>query len=307
MQAKKVPRIALFSALSFVIMMFNIPLPGGTTGHAVGAAAAAIILGPWTAILSISVALVIQAFFFGNGGILTLGANIFNMAIVIPFVSAAVFKLFDRADKTTIQTKALLAAAAGYVGINAAALTTSIELGIQPLLFHTADGQALYFPYGLNVAVPAMMLGHLTLAGFAEALVSALTVSWVLRNDTAAATTKHNNAKNESVFFKRSLQLIAVLVFLSPLGLLTPGTAWGEWSREELHQLGLGYIPTGFDKWASFWSAPLGGYTVSTAGNPTLTYVFSGIVGVVLSFAVLFLIMWIARKLFRKTNTHVLH
>lgn len=73
--AKNVPLIALFAAASFVIMMFNIPVPGGTTAHAVGGALAAIILGPEIATIAVSIALVIQAFFFGDGGILALGAN----------------------------------------------------------------------------------------------------------------------------------------------------------------------------------------------------------------------------------------
>ena len=67
MNARNVPLIALLAAFSFVIMMFNIPLPGGTTGHAIGAALAAIIIGPEIATIAISIALIIQAFFFGDG------------------------------------------------------------------------------------------------------------------------------------------------------------------------------------------------------------------------------------------------
>jgi cobalt/nickel transport system permease protein len=84
---RSVPLVALFAALSFVIMMFNVPLPGGTSGHAVGSSLAAIVLGPWAAVLAVSVALVIQAFFFGDGGILAIGANVFNMAIAMPLVA----------------------------------------------------------------------------------------------------------------------------------------------------------------------------------------------------------------------------
>ena len=68
MNARSVPLIALLAAFSFVIMMFNVPLPGGTTGHAVGAALAAIILGPEVATIAVSIALIIQALFFGDGG-----------------------------------------------------------------------------------------------------------------------------------------------------------------------------------------------------------------------------------------------
>src|SRR3954467_2172010 len=87
LNSRSVPLIALFAAFSFVIMMFNVPLPGGTTGHAVGASLAAIILGPEVAIIAVSIALIIQAFFFGDGGILAIGANCFNMAVVIPYLS----------------------------------------------------------------------------------------------------------------------------------------------------------------------------------------------------------------------------
>src|SRR4249920_2582284 len=77
-----VPLLAVFSAFSFVIMMFNLPLPGGTTGHAVGMGIISIVLGPWASIIAISIALLIQAVFFGDGGITTFGANSLNMAIV---------------------------------------------------------------------------------------------------------------------------------------------------------------------------------------------------------------------------------
>ena len=80
--SRVIPLISVFAAFSFVVMMFNLPLPGGTTGHALGVTIAAIVLGPSGAILALSIALAIQALFFGDGGITTLGANCFNMAIV---------------------------------------------------------------------------------------------------------------------------------------------------------------------------------------------------------------------------------
>src|SRR5580700_3119987 len=82
LNTRMIPLLALFAAFAFVIMMFNLPLPGGTTGHAVGMGVASIVLGPWASIVAISVALVIQAVFFGDGGITAIGANCFNMALV---------------------------------------------------------------------------------------------------------------------------------------------------------------------------------------------------------------------------------
>ncbi|MCL2423840.1 MAG: energy-coupling factor ABC transporter permease, partial [Micrococcales bacterium] len=69
-KTKDVPLLAMFSALSFLIMMFNIPLPGGTSAHAVGAVVVAIVLGPWAAVVAVSVALALQALVFGDGGVL---------------------------------------------------------------------------------------------------------------------------------------------------------------------------------------------------------------------------------------------
>ena len=74
---RTVPVLALFAAFSFVLMMFNIPLPGGTTAHAIGGTLLAIVLGPWAAVLGISVVLGIQALFFGDGGLITLGCQLF--------------------------------------------------------------------------------------------------------------------------------------------------------------------------------------------------------------------------------------
>src|SRR3954463_8804846 len=93
LHTRLVPLLSLFAALSFVIMMFNLPLPGGTTGHAVGMGIASIVLGPWISILAISMALVIQALFFVDGGITALGANCFNMAIAGSLVAYAVYRI----------------------------------------------------------------------------------------------------------------------------------------------------------------------------------------------------------------------
>src|SRR5258708_26260027 len=92
LNTKMVPMLSVFAAFSFVIMMFNIPLPGGTTGHAIGVGIAAVVLGPWASMITISVALLIQALFFGDGGITAFGANSFNMAIVGSLVAAAVYR-----------------------------------------------------------------------------------------------------------------------------------------------------------------------------------------------------------------------
>ncbi|MGA7463572.1 MAG: cobalt transporter CbiM, partial [Candidatus Korobacteraceae bacterium] len=168
--SRVIPLISVFAAFSFVVMMFNLPLPGGTTGHALGVTIAAIVLGPSGAILALSIALSIQALFFGDGGITTLGANCFNMAIVASLVAYASYRLIAAGAALTSRRRVVAAAVAGYLAVNAAALIAAVEFGIQPMLFHDASGTPLYAPYPLSIAVPAMMIGHLTFAGMAEAV-----------------------------------------------------------------------------------------------------------------------------------------
>lgn len=181
LKARQVPLLAIGAAFSFVLMMFNVPIPGGTTGHAVGGVLVAILLGPWAASIAISVALLVQALLFGDGGITAFGANCFNMAVVLPFAGYYVYKLISYKAETGSIRRVWAAGIGGYVGINIAALLAGIEFGLQPIFHHTAEGQALYCPYGLNVSVPAMLGGHLLAFGWVEAIATALVVMYLQR------------------------------------------------------------------------------------------------------------------------------
>ncbi len=194
LQAKKVPLLAISAAFSFVIMMLNVPIPGGTTGHAVGAVLAAILLGPWAACLAVTVALVIQALLFGDGGITAIGANCFNMAFVEVFVGYFIYRVLSRGSSVTSKRRVLAAGVAGYVGLNVAALTTAVLFGIQPLLHKTASGQSLYCPYGLNVAIPVMMGEHLLIFGFVEAIITALVIKYLQKEDPSLLEVKEVSA-----------------------------------------------------------------------------------------------------------------
>ncbi len=184
LSVRQVPYLAIGAAFSFVIMMFNVPIPGGSTGHAVGGVLVAILLGPWAACIAVTVALVIQALLFGDGGITAVGANCFNMAFVLPFVGYYVYTLISSDSPSGSGRRVIAAGAGAYVGICVAALCAGIEFGLQPLLYHTANGQALYCPYGLNVAVPAMALGHLLVFGWVEVIVTALVVKYLQKQNS---------------------------------------------------------------------------------------------------------------------------
>ena len=187
-RSSHVPLLALGAAFSFVIMMFNVPIPGGTTGHAVGGVIVAILLGPWAASIAVSIALIVQALLFGDGGITAIGANCFNMGVVIPFVGYYVYKLISGNSEITSARRWIAGAVAGYLGINVAAALAGIEFGIQPLIAVAPDGHPLYAPYPLSIAVPAMAGEHLMLFGFVEALVTALVIKYLQKADKEMLT-----------------------------------------------------------------------------------------------------------------------
>jgi len=319
--SRMVPLISVFAAFSFVVMMFNLPLPGGTTGHALGVTIVAIVLGPSGAILAISMALAIQALFFGDGGISTLGANCFNMAIVAALVAYASYRLIAAGASITSRRRVAAAAIAGYLAVNAAALIAAIEFGIQPGLFHDARGMPLYAPYPLSIAVPAMMIGHLTLAGLAEAVISAGLVAYLqaadpalLRNTagvppaTQAAPEIMPAATNS---LRRLWVAVALLMVLTPLGILAAGKAWGEWSPSDLATrqsqaqataaasdgLQSQAIPAGMQRLSKLWSAPFPAYAPTFVRSARFGYFLSAMFAVgVLLLVSLAMQQWVQRR-----------
>jgi cobalt/nickel transport system permease protein len=298
LNAKTAPLVALFAAFSFVIMMFNVPLPGGTTGHAVGGALAAIILGPDIACIAISVALLIQAVFFGDGGILAFGANFFNMAVVLPFISYAIYHAITKNDPLTSKRRLWASALGAWAGLTVASFFAAVEFGIQPALFHSADGTPLYAPYPLSVSIPAMVIPHALIASVVEALVTVAVVAYLQRANQPALKLNEESAFDvETTGARRWRPLwitLAVLVVLSPIGLLAPGTAWGEWGAEEITALGFPSIPSGMAKLSTLWSAPVPDYDLSAIGNSSIAYILSAITGIIVVSIVVWLFILLA-------------
>jgi cobalt/nickel transport system permease protein len=298
--------LSLFAAFSFVIMMFNLPLPGGTTGHAVGIGLAAVVLGPWAAMLAISVAIAIQALFFGDGGITAIGANCFNMAIVGALVSYAVYRLLAGRSPILAFRRVVAAGLAGYVAINVSALFAAIEFGIQPLLFRDASGAPLYCPYPLSIAIPAMMIGHLTIAGIAELVVSAGVVAFLQKSDPSLLKSTAAGGWGERTGDKiagvdrtartlRPLWLgLGSLMILTPLGILAAGSAWGEWMASDFTNPAIRQqitaasfqqpaplqAPEGLARLSTVWTAPFVRYAPPYISSATFGYLLSAMFGV---------------------------
>ena len=301
MNSRQVPLLSLFAALSFVIMMFNLPLPGGTTGHATGIGLATVVIGPWAAMLAVSVALVVQALFFGDGGVTAIGANCFNMAIAGSLVAYAVYRLVAGRSPLASARRVVAAGVAGYVAINVSALLAAVEFGIQPHFYKDAAGAPLYSPYGLKIAIPAMMIGHLTIAGLAELAVSAGVVAFLQRSDLSLLRTTAGKVREslEALPQAASKSLrplwagLAILLVLTPLGILAAGSAWGEWMASDYadaaarHQMASAsfnhaapeHPPQGLERLSSVWTAPFARYAPPYIRGAAFGYLLSAMFG----------------------------
>jgi cobalt/nickel transport system permease protein len=314
-KSQYVPLIAVGAAFSFLVMMFNIPVPGGTTAHAVGAVMIAIVLGPWAAVIAVSIALAIQALFFGDGGVLALGANAFNMAFVMPWVGYAVYRMLARRGSLTAPRRAVAAGVAGYVGIVVAALCAAIEFGVQPALFHTANGTPLYAPFHLSQTIPAMLLAHMTVAGFAEFVCGFGVITYLQRanvpilrlNHVDVPVTQEESERRRPLTWKHAFLFFGVMVALTPLGLLAPGGAFGEDAPADLDlaRYHLSAAPQGLERFSSFWSHTLlGGYGFAQGAHPVVGYMLSAVVGCALIVLALAVFVWLYRAVPRWRHAH---
>ena len=242
---RTVPLLSIFSALSFTVMMFNIPVPGGTTAHAVGGTLIAVVLGPWAAAIAVSTALILQALFFGDGGVLAIFANCLNMAILLPFVGYGAYRVLAAGSPMLSTRRAVAAGIGAYAGITVAALAVGVELGVEPLLF-SQNGHALYSPYGLREAIPAMIAAHALGASVVEGLVTGLGVAYLQRRHPEYLTslsrvfapdaTTEGTAGRRPLWQLAGVALAACTTALAVVGLLegggNPGRMFGaDWSR----------------------------------------------------------------------------
>jgi len=318
-----VPLLAIAAAYAFLVMMLNVPIPDGTTAHAVGAVLIAVVLGPWAAVVAVSTALAIQALFFGDGGVLSFGVNCLTMAFVMPMVGYfLVYRPLTRTASLTSPRRAFAAALGGYVGICAAALTAGIALGIQPSLFHTASGQPLYAPYHLAQAVPAMLLAHMTVAGGVEAALTFGVIGYLQRANLPMMRINHQAVPETDadiggpphrVRWWWALLPLAVMAVATPVGLLAHGSAFGEANPKAdpngfLRRNHLAAIPAGLDHYANFWHHALfNGYDVRHDRHPALGYVLAAFVGTLVITAGLLGAFAAVGVIGRRRGAHVAH
>ena len=137
-----------------------------------------------------------------------------------------------------------------------------------------------------------MVLPHLLVASVVEGVLTALVVAYLQRSNVKILETaqeRDDTGRTKGLIAALAVDGLAVLAVATPLGLLAPGTAWGEWSTQELGSLGLQSIPAGMAKLAGLWGAPLAGYELTVLGNAPLGYLLSAVVGILVTGVVVWL------------------
>ena len=161
------PRLTVLTALALLLSTLMLPLPGGTSGHAVGVGLLALVFGPWIAFLAYSLVLLLQAVVVGAGGITALPVNALSMGFVGGWTTVLLFAALRRFGEGVAVVIAV------WCGIMCAALLLALVLGLQPWIAQGPDGTPRFFPFGPAVTIPALLLPH-ALIGAGEAALTLL-------------------------------------------------------------------------------------------------------------------------------------
>ena len=204
---RQVPLMGVLAACIFAGQMLNFPVAGGTSGHLVGAALAAILLGPWAGILVLTCVVGIQALIFQDGGLLAMGANIFNMGVVSVFSASGVYRLvqvFARGARWGLFVGGF---ASAWISVQVAALSTALQLA--------ASGAS-----PANIAVPAMASVH-ALIGIGEGLITVGALTFLAATRRDLITNEKTAAAGRGVW-AAGLALAVALAVVSPLASSDP-------------------------------------------------------------------------------------
>ena len=161
------PKLAALTALAYGLGLIMVPVPGGTSGHALGVAMLTLLFGVRLAFLSYSLVLGLQSLLFGAGGITALPINALAMGLAGALVTAAVFLRLRGINETAA------VAAAAWCSVMLRGLIVALLLGLQPLIAHRVDGTPLFFPFGFSIVLPAVLIPHV-LIGVGEAVLTLL-------------------------------------------------------------------------------------------------------------------------------------
>ncbi|HET89645.1 MAG TPA: cobalamin biosynthesis protein CbiM [Chloroflexi bacterium] len=272
---RQVPIMGVLAAAIFAGQMLNFSVTGGTSGHLLGAALATIVLGPWAAVLVMTSVVGIQAVVFQDGGLLALGANIFNMSIVGVAVSYFTYKSMQRLLQQLVKDQPwsipVSGFVAGWVSIFIAALACALQL-------------ALSGSSPANVAIPAMSGIH-ALIGIGEGLITAGALAFILAAQRDLLQPAAAPVGSHRAVWVGGLVIAVLLAILSPLASAHPDGL--EWVAEQRGFLDLAQEPL-------YEIIP--DYVLPGIGNEALATILAGVIGVGLVLAATLAVAYVRRR-----------
>ena len=258
---RQVPLMGVMAAFIFAAQMINFPVAGGTSGHLLGGALAAITLGPWAGMLAMTAVVVVQGLLFQDGGLLVMGANILNMGLLTATVGYGLYRsVLGRS--TTV--KLAVAGAAAWLSVMAAALATTLQLWLSGTT-------------NLVVAVPAMMGVH-ALIGLGEALITVAALSFILRTRPDLLGETSASSQGGRGWIAAGVLMTAAVLLLSPFASANPDGL-------ERVAIDMGFIQTAQD--APYQIIP--DYAIPFLGETSLSTIMAGAAGAVVVLLIAFL------------------
>lgn len=257
---KQVPLMGIMAAFIFAAQMLNFPVAGGTSGHFLGGALAAIVLGPWAGILVMTSVIAVQGLLFQDGGLLVMGANIFNMGLLTAMIG---FGLYRGVTGRKKGMRLALAGIAAWLAVVASALITALQLWL--------SGTS-----SLQIVVPAMLGVHV-LIGLGEAIITVAALSFIEQMRPDLLNEKAVSARGGRGWILAGVLVSLLAVLLSPLASADPDGL--ERVAEDI-----GFLTQG--QAAPYQVLP--DYTVPFLGETALSTIIAGTVGalVVLGFMI---------------------
>jgi cobalt/nickel transport system permease protein len=265
---KQVPLMGIMAAFIFAAQMLNFPVAGGTSGHFLGGALAAIVLGPWAGILVLTAVIALQALLFQDGGLLVMGANIFNMGILTAMIGFGLYRSVLNANKTTRMAVAGLAA---WLSTMASALITALQLWL--------SGTST-----LQIVIPSMLGVH-ALIGIGEAIITVAALGFILQARPDLLESKSMAEKGGKGWIYAGVVISILAVLISPF-------ASGDPDGLERVAEDIGFLDRGID--APYQILP--DYTVPFLGETALSTVVAGIVGAMVALGFMILLGSLLKK-----------
>ena len=253
---RQIPLMGILAAFVFAAQMINFPVAGGTSGHLLGGALVAILLGPWAAVLVMTTVIAVQGLLFQDGGLLALGFNIFNMGILTAFVGYALYRALRTPLRALNRGDLIAAGIAAWASVVLASAATALELAI--------SGTS-----ALNVALPAMVGVHV-LIGAGEALITVGALAFIAQTRPDLLHAQAVPARGTS-WIAAGLVIALAIAFASPLADPNP---------DGLERVAKDHGFLADAKKAAYEIMP--DYTVPFIKNETATTIAAGVLGVLI-------------------------